>query len=53
MFIGTSLKEIIEQGIEKEKIILGKPISLVDINPKNTGIVKPNTLGKWASVAFR
>ena len=49
-FAGTSVQEIINKGIPKEKIVVGKPASQSDV--MNTGFVTSTNLGLWTSQAF-
>jgi hypothetical protein len=49
VFSGTSVKEIMNRGIPREKIIVGKPATPGDV--MNTGYVDSAQLGQWAAQA--
>ena len=50
-FPGTSVNELIQKGIHKEKIVIGKPVSKSDAS--NTGTVDPRDLGDWVARAYK
>ena len=50
-FSGTSVKEIIAQGVPSEKIVVGKAAAAQDI--MNTGLVSITELGQWGAQAYR
>lgn len=44
-FPGTSVQEIIDKGVPKGKVVVGKPATKADV--MNSGYVNPEDLGKW------
>ena len=45
----SSVKEMIDKGIDKEKIVIGKPVGQGDAS--NTGTITASDLGIWAKRA--
>lgn len=50
-FPGTSVNELIQQGIPSNKIVVGKPVTKQDAY--NTGTVKTKDLGEWTARAYK
>jgi len=49
-FSNTAVDELILQGVEPHKIVIGKPASQADV--MNTGLVNPIEMGNWAKQYF-